>query len=118
MNKYLHILKKARLKSNCKIKMSAIAVSGGRILAVASNMEGSSGAGEYQYSRHAEDNLLRLIRRIPSRTRVYLFVYRQHGTSGRRLLARPCKKCRRVLAKANIKRVWYTTEDGWVEERL
>ena len=122
--KHLRTLKKARLLSDCKIKMSAIAVKGGRVIAVACNTEGSAGKGVYRYSRHAEDNLLRLlnIRRKTGGCSVQLptiFVFREHGGEMRsQLTARPCRLCQHSLREAGIKKVKYSTEAGWIELRL
>ena len=122
--KYINILRKARLKSNCKIKMSAIAISGGRILAIANNTEGSAGNGVYRYSRHAEDNLLRLlnVRRRAGASNVYIpvvYVYREHGKrSGKALLSRPCRLCEHNLRAAGVKRVIFSTASGWEVMRL
>lgn len=114
MHKYIRALKKARLKSNCKIKMSAIAVKGGKIIASACNTDGSAKRGTYQYSRHAEASLLQTLLWKAHDTRVTtVLVYREHGGSGKWLQSKPCRLCRRELAKANIKEVLYVTEEGW-----
>lgn len=35
------------------------------------------------------------------------------GARGRLLLAKPCEYCQRLIDESNIKRVFYSTEDGW-----
>lgn len=37
------------------------------------------------------------------------------GARGRLLLAKPCEYCQRLIDESKIKRVYYSTEDGWVE---
>lgn len=115
---YVKILKKARLKSDQKIKVSAMLEQGGRILAVSYNKSGSSRKGYYEYSRHAEDRLVRTASNANSAT---VYVYREHAGSkeGRLLLlAKPCRLCRKQMVEAGIKTVVYSSPEGWVKAKL
>ena len=46
-----------------------------------------------------------------------LAVYREHK-SGRPAIARPCSRCWAVIRGVNIKKVLFTTNNGWQEERV
>lgn len=111
------IAKKTSKKSNCKIKLGAVLERGGRILAVAANKEGSSGRGEYEYSRHAESSLFSGRRKFTYEIAT-VYVARSHARTKVPLLAKPCNKCQRRMAKAGVTRVFYTTESGWEEMDL
>lgn len=50
-------------------------------------------------------------------SKVSLFVYREHK-NGVRGLAKPCPACRKAIIDRGIKRVYYTTEDSQVFERI
>ena len=108
------VAREVRLQSDCKIKVGAVLEKSGRILAVASNKQGSMRDGGYLYSRHAESRLL--INRIAEGSTVY--VYRQHAHTGELLLSRPCHRCESRLRETGVKRVVYTTNGGWEEMRL
>lgn len=45
------------------------------------------------------------------------YIYREHR-SGEKALAKPCPSCEIALKEAGIKKVCYTTEEGYKEERL
>lgn len=108
------VAREVRLQSDCSTKVGAVLERGGRILSVACNKSGSMANGGYLYSRHAEGSLLN--NRDACGATVYVF--RAHARTGQTLLARPCHRCESRLREANVKRVFYTTEDGWEEMRL
>lgn len=111
------IAKQIRLTSNHQIKVGAVLERGGRILGVAANKRGSAKRGWYEYSRHAEGNLL--TSGLGSSFKgADVYVYREHGTNGKRLLSRPCRLCVLILHQAGIKNVYYTTNDGWEQMRI
>ena len=118
MKQYLfEIAKKTSKKSNCKTKLGAVLVRGSRVLAVAANTEGSSGKGEYLYSRHAEASLFTGRRKFKSEPAT-VYVFRAHARTNKSLLSKPCGKCQRRMVKAGVTKVFYTTEDGWGEMDL
>lgn len=41
-----------------------------------------------------------------------IWVYRETA-NGRTALAKPCEACQRIIIEAGIKRIFYTTEDGY-----
>lgn len=65
---------------------------------------------------HAEvDALLPLIKNGTDLSHTTLYVYRQHK-DGTLACARPCSSCQQLIKKMGIKRVFYTTEDGYARE--
>lgn len=82
---------------------------------------------QYNKYRFAEDGvhtchaelvaLLPLIKDGIDLTDASVYVYREHknGTPG---CARPCKSCMELIKDVGIKRIFYTTEDGYAREDL
>ena len=50
-------------------------------------------------------------------TKVHIYLYREYK-DGRLAPSRPCPSCMAMLKELNIKRIYYTTEDGFVEEKF
>ena len=50
-------------------------------------------------------------------TKVHIYLYREYK-DGRLGPSRPCPSCMAMLKELNIKKVYYTTEDGFVEEKF
>ena len=48
---------------------------------------------------------------------VTLYVYREHK-DGSPAMARPCKSCMALIKNLGIKKVFYTTDDGFAEEKI
>lgn len=48
--------------------------------------------------------------------RCNIYVYREHK-DGTLALARPCKSCQKLIRDLGIKKIYYTVEDGYAEER-
>lgn len=66
---------------------------------------------------HAEMELISKIRYLDINfSEVEIYVYRE-TKSGRRAMARPCAACTKALKDLGIKKVFYTTDDGFCEER-
>ena len=67
---------------------------------------------------HAEVNLLRKIRFLDidfSRVSVYIYRELKNGELG---MARCCPACMAALKSLGIKKICYTTDDGYAEERI
>jgi len=65
-------------------------------------------------SRHAEFNVLRDIK---DGSKGVLYIYRElfdHTLA----MARPCDKCMILLKEKNIKKIVYTTTNGFAKEKL
>lgn len=108
--------REVRQFSNCSTKLGAVLEKSGRILAVASNKQGSmtNGRTTHEYSRHAETSLL--LNKVSRDASVY--VYRAHQRTGEPLLAKPCSRCQEWLRSAGVKKVYYTVPGGWEEMKL
>ena len=48
-------------------------------------------------------------------SRVYLYIHRQHK-NGSLALAKPCPSCMGLIKEIGIKKIWYSTEDGYACE--
>ena len=48
---------------------------------------------------------------------VEIYVYRE-TKSGKRAMARPCAACTKALKDLGIKKICYTTDDGFCEEKF
>ena len=49
--------------------------------------------------------------------RVHIYLYREYK-DGNLALSRPCQACLMMLKELGIKKIMYTTEDGFVEEKF
>lgn len=67
---------------------------------------------------HAEvDALLPLIRKRIDLSRASLYVYREHK-DGSTALAHPCSRCMKLIKSCGIKRIHFTTDDGYAVENV
>jgi len=70
---------------------------------------------------HAEVNLVHRLRwkfgDSIDWTKVHLYLYREYK-DGRLAPSRPCPACMAMLKELHIKKIYYTTEDGYVEEKF
>lgn len=67
---------------------------------------------------HAEISALKKIRFLDiDFSRVEVYIYRE-TKKGEIAMARPCESCMAFIKELGIKRIFYTTPDGYVEERL
>ena len=72
----------------------------------------------YPSKMHAEIKLISKIRYLDINfSEVEIYVYRE-TKDGRKAMARPCKACTQALRDLGIKKVCYTTNDGYCEERF
>ena len=71
----------------------------------------------YPSKMHAEIELISKIRYLDINfSEVEIYVYRE-TKDGRKALARPCKACTQALKDLGIKKIYYTTNDGFCEEQ-
>ena len=67
---------------------------------------------------HAEvDALLPLIKKKVNLSRATIYVYREHK-DGTPALAHPCPRCIGLIKQCGIKRIYYTTNDGYAVENV
>ena len=66
---------------------------------------------------HAETSaLLPLIRDGVDLSRASIYVHREHK-NGDLACARPCARCERLIKQCGIKKIYFTVDNGFVEER-
>lgn len=127
--KFFEAARKAALESTFKVKVGAVAVLGGKVIASAASSSKTEPL-QYKYNvyrkirqtelclpkAHAEIVLLKKLKKmdVPMRD-VKIYVYRicksrEHG------LARPCVACFRGLVDAGIQTVYYSTDFGFAKE--
>lgn len=114
---FLILAKAVSLHSICKIKVGATIVRCGKPVSVGFNKEyGGKRVRDKQNTRHAEIGALMTCpkERIRGAT---IYVYRQHK-DGSLAMARPCKNCMKALIYYGVKKVVYSTENGWATERI
>lgn len=71
----------------------------------------------YPSKMHAEMELISKIRYLDINfSEVEIYVYRE-TKSGQKAMARPCAACTKALKDLGIKKVFYTTNEGYCEER-
>lgn len=74
---------------------------------------------KYAPLAHAETNALNRIRFLDRKAleQVEIYIYREY-VNGSPALARPCKSCMEYIKKLGIRTIYYTTSDGFAEEKL
>lgn len=112
--------------------IGAIAVYKGSIVATACNTNKTSPLqaryNVYRYKEvntpskcHAEVSLIQKLRwkfgDSIDWTKVHIYLYREYK-DGTLAPSRPCPACMALLKELNIKKIFYTTEDGYVEEKF
>ena len=114
--------------------LGAVAVYGDKVILAKAHNSNKTNTTQYFYNRyrieqksnimskpprsHAEVNLLRRIRFLDidfSRVSVYIYRELKNGELG---MARCCPACMAALKSLGIKKICYTTDDGYAEERI
>ena len=114
--------------------LGAVAVYGDKVILAKAHNSNKTNTTQYFYNRyrieqksnimskpphsHAEVNLLRRIRFLDidfSRVSVYIYRELKNGELG---MARCCPACMAALKSLGVKKICYTTDDGYAEERI
>ena len=114
--------------------LGAVAVYGDKIILAKAHNSNKTNTTQYFYNRyrieqksnimskpprsHAECNLYRKIRFLDidfSRVSVYIYRELKNGELG---IARCCPACMAALKSLGVKKICYTTDDGYAEERI
>ena len=114
--------------------LGAVAVYGDKVILAKAHNSNKTNTTQYFYNRyrigqksnimskpprsHAEVNLLRRIRFLDidfSRVSVYIYRELKNGKLG---MARCCPACMEALKSLGIKKICYTTDVGYAEEKL
>lgn len=127
---YFNTAKSVSKLSNHKNKLGAVLVRGHRIVSsgynsidryssIQAQLDDKQFKGFYSKGpKHAElDALLPFYRRHENLSDCTLYVYREHK-NGDSALAKPCSRCMQIIKACNIKKIKYTTEDGYAEEHI
>lgn len=102
------VLNQEARKSNLRFKMSAAMIYRGRIVAVATNTRKTHpryGSKEKYNTLHCEGNLLWTCEKLGIDPRgMTMLIFRKNY-----LNAKPCRDCQKLIEKAGIKKVIYTS---------
>ena len=100
------ILHRTACKSDHRQRHAALLVKGGRPIRFAYNKNG----------KHAEHRaIMGISLEILKGATIYSF---RLAPSGKVALAKPCEMCEKRLREAKVRKVWYTTDEGWEMEKL
>ena len=128
MNYFKKASKIAEVSDFDKINIGCIAVYQGTIIGVGFNTNKTHPI-QKKYNRyrngedfipklHAEINCLNSIRHLDINfTKVKLYIYRKRKTV-KYGMCRPCPSCMAAIKDLGIKNIYYTTNDGYVYERI
>ena len=128
MNYFKKASKIAEVSDFDKINIGCIAVYQGTIIGVGFNTNKTHPI-QKKYNKyrngedfipklHAEINCLNSIRHLDINfTKVKLYIYRKRKTA-KYGMCRPCPSCMAAIKDLGIKNIYYTTNDGYVYERI
>ena len=114
--------------SNHKQKVGCVVVNKHRIISSGSNsndkchkvqamLDKQSFGCECSGKIHAETSaLLPLIKANVDLSRASIFVYREHK-DGTIACARPCVRCESLIKQCGIKKIYFTVDNGFAEEK-
>jgi deoxycytidylate deaminase len=116
--RYFDLAKKLTAKStHHSHAIGCVIVQKNRVVSVGWNEMKTHSKSLHAYkSRHAEFNAI-LNTPLEDLQRATAYVYRAHK-DGSLALAKPCSSCLKTLQLAGIKKVCYSTENGYMEENL
>ena len=113
----LKLARKAWKKNPHRKRVTACYIQGGTMIVDSNSKKTSPAAQAYghRWNRcHAEFNVLK---RIEDGSKGVLYIYRETA-DGKFGLSRPCEFCLRLLKDKGIKKIVYTTKDGYAKEKL
>lgn len=119
----------SEMSDHPQYKVGAVVVMNHRIISSGHNSDSKTHPLQKKYNRyrftdegdhkqHAElAALLPLIRTRIDLSNAIIFTYREHKNECI-AMSRPCPSCLELIKDLGIKRIFYTTEDGYAYERL
>ena|ERR1700680_3739813 len=113
----LKLCRKAWQKNPHRKKVTACYIQGGTMIIDSNSQKTNPGVQVYGHRWnhcHAEFNVLK---NINDGSKGVLYVYREKA-DGSLGLSSPCEFCRLLLRDKGIKKVVYTTKDGYAKEKL
>lgn len=116
--KFENILRKLKsFSTHPQHKVSAIVVRGNRIFSTGFNkIQSHPRSNSYDNMLHAEVSaLIGLDYKTTKGATIYVFREKKTGELG---ISKPCPNCEVAIRNAGIKKVIYSSEQGWKEERV
>ncbi|WP_414167549.1 hypothetical protein ACMATS_08730 [Streptoverticillium reticulum] len=108
-HRHVTIALKEATRSQCRFRVGAVLVKGGRILGRSCNRRRNSARTDFRHATfHAEEMLMRSID-APRRSEVYVA---RLSSTGAPMLARPCPRCQHLLVSCGVTLAHYTTSTG------
>ena len=119
----------SELSDHPKYKVGCVVVIGHRIMssgrnsnirchAVQAKLDKEMFGCECPGKVHSEvDALLPLIKSRVDLSKAYIYVYREHKNNTL-ACARPCSRCMKLIKQCGVKRIYYTSDDGYIREDL
>jgi len=114
IKKYFDLAKKLSKKSNHHThKLGCVVFKGNSVVAMGFNKIKTHPKSPHAYNMlHAEIDAL--IGADPADLKdAEAIIYRENKSSGNVGLAKPCKVCAKILEDVEVKRVYYTTSEGY-----
>lgn len=127
--KYFNIAKSVSDLSDHKYKLGAIVIYKHRIISSGYNSSTNTDALQAKLDMHKyhcdcagklhaeSDALLYFIKRRINLSGAEIYVYRQKA-NGALGMARPCSSCLKLIKQCGIKKIHYTTDDGYAIESI
>ena len=119
----------SELSDHYRYKVGAVVVMNHRIISSGHNSDSKTHPLQKKYNKyrftdegehkqHAElAAILPLIREKVDLSNAVIFTHRVHK-NGAFAMSRPCKSCMQLIKDVGIKKICYTTEDGYASERI
>lgn len=119
----------SELSDHYRYKVGAVVVMNHRIISSGHNSDSKTHPLQKKYNKyrftdegehkqHAElSALLPLIKARVDLSNATIFTYREHKNN-RIAMSRPCKSCLQLIKDLGIKKICYTTEDGYAYEQI
>lgn len=114
IQRYFNIAKKLSRKSDHpRYKLGCVIVNKRDVIGWGHNKHHTHPASPHAF-RYIHAEFSAILGMDPAELRNSIaFVYRENRSSGRVGIAKPCPSCQRMLCSCGIKRVYFTTGDGY-----
>lgn len=116
LSRFFQLARKEALKSTQHFRLGCLIVRKGKILGRGYNKTKHNprlGSGFANFMHAESSALLDAFGKVKDLTGCVAYIYRRGG-----LNARPCSCCMSHLKNAGIKRIYYTVEEGFEEEKI
>lgn len=97
-------------------KLGAVISKGNRVISLGFNKNKTHTRSNHNWKRlHAE--ISAIIKAKQDITNCYIYIYRE-TKDGQIAMARPCCSCMQAIKEAGIKKIFYTSSEGFLEESI